>query len=309
MNRWFVIGCILLFGNLSAQDSTESRSIRSIYFTFADNPAYTGEEEKHVFMAGYQQYWPGLDTTGWILGGTPAITMLSYQYHFMKDDKARFGIAGSYEQHLNAYIDFRDYRISLSQPFYLGKQHLRIGLGMSYIYREFKGEHSTLLFPDQLDDNNGITRETFEISRWGEVRTASFHTGLHYRIGNLNISSGLQHITEPENSLINGVDILGRNWTTALSYYLRLNELFSLEPVFLIRHRNRIGTELLFAPTALYKESIFGTVGISNAGTQLLAGYQWKKFRIQAGMRFAKENWQRDISTINQFNLQLKCGI
>ncbi len=185
---------VLLVGlryNLPAQDIQLSQFYETDLML---NPALAGRSHHHRLMGHQRIQWPGL-------AGKYLTSLVAYDTYSAKS-KSGYGMYFLHDIQGRSNINSQDFSMFYSYDVHLDDVHsLRFGIQASIVSRHI--DYSGLIYPDQLDDQ-GMIASSVEGHPNSRIIYPDFSTGALYYSNNTWLGYSAHHLTEPNQTFLDG---------------------------------------------------------------------------------------------------------
>jgi type IX secretion system PorP/SprF family membrane protein len=189
-----VISCIFFCCVAHAQDPEFSQYYAAPLYL---NPAFTGTTNDHRFIANYRNQWPSI-AQGY------STYALSYDYNSYNINSG-FGFLATQDQAGTAGMKSTEFNLLYSYKWRISSKWV-ISTGLNFGYASRSIDFNKLLFADQLQfDNTGGTPSTDPaLMNAGSSRYFDFKSGALAYNRNFWVGFAIDHMNEPNRSLIHG---------------------------------------------------------------------------------------------------------
>lgn len=196
-----VILCCTGWGELQAQDPQFTQFYANPLYL---NPAFAGTARCPRIVANYRNQWPALT-------GTFVTQSVSYDQH-VEGIQGGLGLLVTYDQAGKGTLNTTNvsaiysYQQTISRKF-----SLKVGFQATYFQKSL--DWNKLTFGDMIDPRRGFIYNTNDVPRGGSIGNADFSAGILGYSDIFFVGFAVNHLTEPNESLIVGTSELPMKMT------------------------------------------------------------------------------------------------
>ncbi len=165
------------------------------------NPAFTGTSEYQRVVTNYRNQWPNR-------GNTYVTYNFTYD-EYVSSIRSGIGVKLMYDRELNGVVNSINTSFLYSYHIKANDQlFFTMALEAGFIYKQFNT--SGLIFPGMIDQGTGTIIGTYPLPfEDGQKIFPDFSFGMAGQAGNVYFGAALHHLTQPDQSIIEG-DQVGR---------------------------------------------------------------------------------------------------